>query len=100
MYGMMTGTVSTGIMLLREVDNSFKPPAANNLVIGSSVAILVAFPILIMVGLAPQSEGLLWLTLGLAAAYAVVINILMLRKTGAKERAAAESYNTAEDAKP
>ena len=100
MYGMMTGTVSTGIMLLREVDPSFKTPAANNLVIGSSVAILVAFPILIMVGLAPQSEGLLWLTLGLAAAYAVVINILMLRKTGAKARAAAERSNTAEDAKP
>lgn len=84
MYGMMTGTVSTGILLLREVDPQFRTPAANNLVIGSSVAILVAFPLLIMIGLAPQSQTLLWVTLGLAAAYALVLNLLMLRKTGKK----------------
>lgn len=82
MYGMMTGTVSTGILLLREVDPSFKTPAANNLVIGSSVAILIALPVLIMVGLAPQSTSMLWLTLVLAAGYAIVLNVLILRKTG------------------
>lgn len=84
MYGMMTGTVSTGIMLLREVDPTFKTPAANNLIIGSSVAIMLGFPILLMVGLAPQSTTMLYVTLGLAAAYAVVLNILMLRKKRAK----------------
>ena len=80
MYGMMTGTVSTGILLLREVDPTFQTPAANNLVIGSSVAILLGFPILLMVGLAPQSNAMLYLTLGLAAAYAIVLNVLMLKK--------------------
>ncbi|MDD2459235.1 MAG: hypothetical protein PHQ83_12095, partial [Eubacteriales bacterium] len=81
MYGTMTGTVSTGILLLREVDPTFQTPAANNLVIGSSVAILLGFPILLMVGLAPQSNAMLYLTLGLAAGYAIVLNVLMLRKT-------------------
>ncbi len=89
MYGMMTGTVSTGILLLREVDPTFKTPAANNLVIGSSIAILVALPVLIMVGLAPQSTAMLWLTLVLAAVYAVVLNVLILRKTGRRHTAAA-----------
>ncbi len=86
MYGMMTGTVSTGILLLREVDPSFKTPAANNLIVGSSVAILVAFPLLIMIGLAPQSTTLLWVTLALAAGYAVLLNIIMLRKTGRRDK--------------
>ncbi len=80
MYGMMTGTISTAILLLREVDPGFKTPAANNLVVGSSAAIVMAFPILIMVGLAPQSTAMLYLTLALAAAYALVLNFLMLRK--------------------
>lgn len=78
---MMTGTVSTGILLLREVDPTFQTPAANNLVIGSSVAILLGFPILLMVGLAPQSNAMLYLTLGLAAAYAIILNVLLLRNT-------------------
>ena len=95
MYGTMTGTVSTGILLLREVDPSFKTPAANNLVVGSSVAIIVAFPVLIMVGLAPQSDFLLWLTLGMAALYAVILNVVMLRKTG--KRAQAAAAKTGED---
>ncbi len=53
MFGMLTGTASTGIILLREVDPSFKTPAANDLVIGSSTAILFGFPILLLVGVAP-----------------------------------------------
>jgi ESS family glutamate:Na+ symporter len=79
MYGMMTGTVSTGIILLREIDPSFKTPAANNLVVGSSTAILFGFPMLLMIGLAPQSTLLLYVTLGACVVYATVLNILLLR---------------------
>ena len=32
MYGMLTGTASTGIILLRELDGEFKTPAADNMV--------------------------------------------------------------------
>jgi ESS family glutamate:Na+ symporter len=77
MYGMMTGTVSTGILLLREADPTFKTPASMNLVTGSSVAIIIGFPILLMVGLAPQSDLLLYLTLAAAAVYALVLNIIL-----------------------
>ena len=32
MYGMLTGTASTGIILLREIDGEFKTPASDNMV--------------------------------------------------------------------
>ena len=31
-HGMLTGTASTGVILLREIDGNFKTPAADNLV--------------------------------------------------------------------
>lgn len=80
MYGMMTGTVSTGILLLREVDPRFQTPAANNLVVGSSVAIILGFPLLLMVGLAPQSQLLLYATLAAAFTYAVILNLILYRQ--------------------
>ncbi len=80
MYGMMTGTVSTGILLLREVDPAFKTPASNNLVLGSSVAIVLGFPMLLMIGLAPQSNQMLWLTLALAGGYLAALVLLLHRK--------------------
>ena len=76
---MMTGTISTGIMLLREIDPSFKTPAANNLVVGSSVAIIVGAPMLLLIGLAPQSDLLLYVTLAASSAYALILNLYLLR---------------------
>ena len=81
MYGMLTGTVSTGIVLLREVDPDFKTPAANNLVIGSSSAILLGFPFLLLLGIAPKSDALLFVTIGIMAVYFIVLNFLMLKKS-------------------
>ena len=80
MYGMMTGTVSTGILLLREVDPAFRTPAANNLVIGSSMAIVLGFPMLLLVGLAPRSDSMLWTTLIVCAVYAAALILFMLRR--------------------
>ncbi len=79
MYGMMTDTISTGIMLLREIDPSFKTPAANNLVVGSSVAIIVGAPMLLLIGLAPQSDLLLCITLAASSACALILNLYLLR---------------------
>lgn len=79
MYGMMTGTISTGILLLREIDPSFKTPAANNLVVGSSAAIIIGAPMLLLIGLAPQSDLLLYVTLVASVAYALILNVFLLR---------------------
>ncbi|NLW53318.1 MAG: hypothetical protein GXY99_00230 [Clostridiaceae bacterium] len=81
MYGMMTGTASTGIMLLREVDPLFHTPMSMNLVTGSSTAIIFAAPILLFVGLAAQSELLLYVTLGSIFVYWAILHFGLRYRT-------------------
>jgi ESS family glutamate:Na+ symporter len=47
-YGMLTGTASTGIILLREWDPKFKTPAADNLVYQNFPAIVFGLPIMLL----------------------------------------------------
>lgn len=77
MYGMLTGTASTGIILLRELDGEFKTPAAENLVYQNFPAIAFGFPMMIIATIAPDMP---LLTLGIIAIYFVVINIILFRK--------------------
>lgn len=79
MYGMMTGTISSGVLLLREIDPEFKTPAANNLLTGSSFAILIGAPMLILIGLAPNSDLMTLLTLILMGVYLAPLLYFMLR---------------------
>ena len=76
MYGMLTGTASTGIILLREIDGDFKTPVADNLVYQNFPAMVFGFPILLLATMAPTQPGL---TLVIVAAFLVVINILLFR---------------------
>ena len=78
MYGMLTGTISSGVLLLRELDAEFKTPAATNLITGSSFAIVFGIPMLLLIGLAPESDALLYLTLVLIAVYLLVLLLFML----------------------
>lgn len=80
MFGMLTGTISTGVLLLREIDPNFKSPAANNLVMGSSTAILMGFPMLLMVGIAPNSTQTLFFIMGLCVVYGAVLNYFIHKK--------------------
>lgn len=83
MYGMMTGTISSGILLLREMDPYFDTPAANNLVGGSSFAIVFGAPMLILIGLAPRSPLMAFVTLGLMIVYMGFLHLFMTRKVKA-----------------
>lgn len=76
MYGMLTGTASTGIILLREIDGDFKTPVADNLVYQNFPAMVFGFPILLLATMAPTQPGM---TLIIVAAFLVVINILLFR---------------------
>ena len=78
MYGMMTGTISSGVMLLREIDPSFKTPAANNLLTGSAFAIVFGAPMLLLVGIAPQSLLMTWIALGLLIVYLALLVAFLL----------------------
>lgn len=77
MFGMLTGTISSGILLVREIDPEFKTPAADNLVSGSGTAIGFGAPMLILVGLAAKSTKLAFITLGLVIAYFLILLFVM-----------------------
>ncbi len=54
MFGMLTGTASNGIILLREIDPKFSTPASDNLVFQNFPAIVFGFPILLLLNFAPK----------------------------------------------
>ena len=76
MYGMLTGTASTGVILLREIDGDFKTPVADNLVYQNFPAMVFGFPILILATMAPTKP---YLTLGIVVVFFLAINLLLLR---------------------
>ena len=76
MFGMLTGTASTGIILLREIDGEFKTPAADNLVYQNFPAIVFGFPIMLLATLAPVKPIL---TLILLFVFFVVMNVILFR---------------------
>ena len=76
MYGMLTGTASTGTILLREIDGDFKTPAADNMVYQNVPAIVFGFPLMILATLAPQKPVL---TFCILVAFYIVMNIILFR---------------------
>ena len=76
MFGMLTGTASTGIILLREIDPEFKTPVSDNLVYQNFPAIVFGFPLMLLANLAPVNPVL---TVIIFAAMFVVLNIVMFR---------------------
>ena len=84
MYGMMTGTISSGVLLLREIDPFMKTPAANNLVVGSSFAIIFGAPFLALISLAPKSPAMTFIVFVCLAIYYVLL--LLIACKGGKRR--------------
>ena len=76
MYGMLTGTASTGIVLLREIDGEFKTPVADNIVYQNFPAIVFGFPLMLLATLAPVKPILTWVIL---LAFFLVMNIILFR---------------------
>ncbi len=76
MYGMLTGTASTGIILLREIDGEFKTPAADNMVYQNFPAIVFGFPMMLLATLAPKKPVL---TLIILALFFLGMNVLLFR---------------------
>ena len=86
MYGMMTGTISSGILLLREIDSDLRTPAANNLVSGSSVGIILGAPVLVLVSLAAKSDLMTGVVMLIAAAYLAVLLLVLHRVSFEKKK--------------
>ena len=86
MYGMMTGTISSGILLLREIDSDLRTPAANNLVSGSSVGIILGAPVLVLVSLAAKSDLMTGVVMLIAAVYLTALLLLLRRVSFGKKK--------------
>ena len=84
MYGMLTGTISSGVLLLREIDPELKTPASNNLITGSSFGIAFGAPVLLIISFAPKSDTAVFISLGILAVYlaALLLFICKAKKKG------------------
>ena len=83
MYGMLTGTASTGVILLREIDGDFQTPASDNMVYQNFPAIVFGFPLMLLATLAPKKP---LLTLGILVVFFGVMNVILFRSKIFKKR--------------
>ena len=82
-YGEMTGKISSGLTLVRVMDPEFKTSVAQDLGLGSGVALLLGFPLLIVINLPfSQFGGELygyWIVLGICWVYLLIIFLVWKR---------------------
>ncbi len=82
LYGMLTGTISTGLALLKEVDPQFNTQAAESLVLGSAVGLFFGLPLMVILnipimGYLNHNPMMYLITLAALAAYFVVISLIL-----------------------
>ncbi|MBO7101634.1 MAG: hypothetical protein J6V98_06385 [Bacteroidales bacterium] len=80
MFGMLTGTASNGMILLREIDPRFETPAANNLVLQTIPALAFGFPVLLLMGFAPLSFTNTLITMGIMVVALLLFCLFIFRK--------------------
>ena len=76
MFGMLTGTASTGVILLREIDGDFKTPASDNMVYQNFPAIVFGFPLMLLATMAPVKP---MMTLIILILFFLVMNAILFR---------------------
>ena len=76
MFGMLCGTASTGIILLREVDPDFNSPVADNLVYQNFPAIIFGFPLMLLATIAPTKPEL---TMVILIIFFLTLNLVLFR---------------------
>lgn len=86
LFGMLTGTTSTGMILLREVDPGFTSPASSNLVYQSFYAIAFGFPLFLLLGIAPKGLMHTLIALGIIVVMFIAFNILLFRDSIFKKK--------------
>lgn len=97
MYGTLTGTASTGMILLREIDPEFKTPCSNLLIWQVLPATALGLPMLLVIGYGPSgyvpgvSNGMtdLWIATGIISAFFVGVLLWQFRSAIFKRRRAA-----------
>ena len=84
MFGMLTGTASNGMILLREIDARYETPAANNLVLQNIPAMVLGFPILLLLGYAPHGLKATLITFAILVVILIAFTIFLFWKKPGK----------------
>ena len=90
-FGMLTGTASTGMILLREIDGSYRTPASENLVYQSLPAIVFGFPLMFLAPWAAESNMTALIVCIIVGVCFVALNILLFRRSIFKKHFAARA---------
>ena len=85
MYGMLTGTASTGVILLREIDPMYETPVSHNLIYQNLWSIVLGAPMLLLMGFVARSITWTWITL---AAVTVLFGFILFLQLRAKKKMA------------
>lgn len=80
-FGMLTGTASTGMILLREIDGSYRTPASENLVYQSLPAMVFGFPLMFLAPWAAESNLTALIVCIIVGVCFVALNILLFRRS-------------------
>lgn len=79
MFGMLTGTASNGMILLREIDPKFETPAANNLVLQGIPAIAFGGALLLLFNICDTVEHC-WFVLAVLVVAWIIYTVIIFRK--------------------
>ncbi|MFZ7134200.1 MAG: sodium:glutamate symporter [Eubacteriales bacterium] len=82
LYGMLTGTISTGLALLKEVDPHFSTQVAENLVLGSAVGLFFGLPLMMILNIPIMgyinNDPVMYLyTMAALIAYFILLSIIL-----------------------
>ncbi len=79
-FGLLTGTISTGLALLRVIDPGYRTPAARDLALGSGLSLFFSFPLLLFINVPALNRTVrMYLLTDLAVfAYIVMIVTVMI----------------------
>lgn len=78
-FGMLTGTASTGMILLREIDGTYRTPASENLVYQNAPAMVFGFPLMFLATYAPTSDLAALITCLIVGAAFIALNLVLFR---------------------
>ena len=92
-FGMLTGTASTGMILLREIDGSYRTPASENLVYQNLPAMAFGFPLMFLASYAPVGNLDSLITCIIVFVAFIALNIVLFRRSIFKKRFSAARYS-------
>lgn len=87
LFGMLTGTASNGMILLREVDPTYETPAATNMVLSGVPAIVFGGGLLLLLGYCPKGLNQAIITAVILAAAVVIFTLILFRQKVFKRKA-------------